>query len=244
MNVTYHMKLYIIVSLLFLLSGCLFPEEELAKNQVPHEDQLKLVQTAVDQYREQSGGLVPIQTKSSDTPVFEKYLVDFSQLKEDQLISEVPGNAFENGGIYQYVLLTPEDDPRVKLIDLRTTNALQSVKVKLQVYRDKHIYPPFGEEIADGLYTVNYKELGLEEEPYVVSPFTDSNLPIIMDIDGNLYIDYRKDLMHALEEYDHSCAEGDDIRYLLAENTSFVPAHSLPYTVKDGEPIFLDDEKS
>src|SRR5690625_1399094 len=99
-----------------LLSGCLYPESELAKNQTPNEDQLQMVQSAVEQYKESTGGLVPIQTKPSDTPIFQKYLVDFTVLKENNIITEIPGNAFENGGVYQYTLITPDEDPQVKLI--------------------------------------------------------------------------------------------------------------------------------
>src|SRR5699024_12802228 len=50
-----------------------------------------------------------------------------------------------------------------------------------------------------------------------------------------IYVDYRIDLNNALEDYEHHYEEGDDIRYLLAENTPFVPAYSLPYTIQDGE---------
>src|SRR5699024_9791586 len=199
---TYIFKLKVILILAFILSGCLYPKDELAKNQVPYEDQLNMVQTAVDQYREESQGLVPIKTKSSETPIFEKYIVDFDQLKEKNFISELPGNAFENGGIYQYVLITPDEDPRVKLIDLRTTEAVRNVQVKLKIYRDKHLYPPFGQEVVDGLYKIKYEELGLDNEPHVVSPFTQENLPIVMDVHGELYIDYRIDLKHALQEYE------------------------------------------
>lgn len=241
MKSTYIFKLKLILIVVFVLSGCLYPNDELAKNQVPYEDQLTLVQTAVDQFRENSGGLVPIKTKTSDTPIFEKYMVDFEQLKQKSLISGIPGNAFEKGGIYQYVLITPDDDPRVKLIDLRTTEAVRNVQGKLKIYRDKHLYPPFGQEVADGLYKIKHEELGLQNEPYVVSPFTNENLPIVMDVHGQLYIDYRIDLKHALEVYEHSYTVGDDIRYVLADNTPFVPAHSLPYTVKDGDPIFMPE---
>ncbi|WP_099158854.1 hypothetical protein [Virgibacillus ndiopensis] len=226
-----------------LLSGCLYPDNELAKNQVPNEAQLELVQTAVDNYREDNSGLVPIKTKPMNTPIFQKYLIDFTTLKEGHQLAEIPGNAYENGGVYQYTLITPEDNPRVKLIDLRITEAIREVSVKLQIYRNKHLYPPFGDQIEKGIYKIKYKELGLENEPYVVSPYSGDNLPIIMTTDGELYVDYRNDLYDALKEYDHNYKEGDDIRYLLAENTPFVPAYSLPYTVHDGEPIILNKDK-
>ncbi len=217
----------------------MYPESEKVKSQTPNIDQLQMVQTAVEQFREQTEGLLPIRTKSSDTPVFQKYLIDFTQLKEQNLLTEIPGNAFENGGIYSYTIIDPETAPQVKLIDLRIADEIRSVNMKLNIYRNEHIYPPFGEKIADGVFQINYKKLGLDEPPYVVSPFSGVNLPIVMDTTGTLYVDYRIDLNEALNQLDHSYEENDDIRYLLAEHHPFVPAYSLPYTVKDGEPIFM-----
>ncbi|ASN05505.1 hypothetical protein [Virgibacillus necropolis] len=230
------------VFLIFLLSGCLYPKNELTKNQVPNEQQLETVQSAVDTYREKNQGLVPIKTTDNDTPIFRKYLINFSILQEKGLLGEIPGTAYENGGVYQYVLLTPEKNPRVKLIDLRVSDALREVAVKLEVYRNENLYPPFGQPITNHLYKIDYEELGFEHEPYVVSPYSQKNIPIIMDTDGNLYVDYRTDLYEALKKYDHSYKTGDDIRYLLAENTPFLPVYSYPYTVKDGEPVYMTPE--
>lgn len=222
-----------------LLSGCLYPESELEQNQVAHEDQLETVQTAVEQYKEDNQGRVPIRTKPSDTPIFEKYLIDFTELKESNTLAETPGNAYENGGLYQYTLITPEDNPRVRLIDLRMTENIRMVNVRLDAYRSENLYPPFGEKIGDGLYTIDYEALGLDSRPTVVSPYSQENLPIIMDTNGALYVDYRIDLNQALNDYDHNYEEGDDIRYLLADHTPFVPAYSVPYTTENGEPVFM-----
>ncbi|WP_077299664.1 hypothetical protein [Virgibacillus pantothenticus] len=243
MTYTTYGKITIVILITILLSGCLYPDEQLSKNQVPNQDQLEAVQSAVEQYREQNGGLVPIRTKDSDTPIFQKYLLDFSKLKEANILTEIPGNAYENGGVYQYTLITPEDNPRVKLIDLRISEAIRSVNVKLDIYRDEHLYPPFKEEIADGIYTIDYEKLGLDATPTVVSPYSKENLPIIMDTDGKLYVDYRIDLNQALQEEEHNYEPGDDIRYVLADNTPFVPVYSLPYTVEKGEPVFLQENK-
>src|SRR5690625_3373211 len=148
------------IMLLTLLTGCLFPQDELEKNKIPNESQLEMVQEAVLEYQNETGGLMPIKTKEEEESSYEKYLIDFMLLKERQLISDIPGTAYENGGVYQYVIVTPEEDPRVKLIDLRITEAIRSVNVKLDTYRSKHLYPPFGEEVADGLFSINYDKLG------------------------------------------------------------------------------------
>ncbi|MFD2045870.1 hypothetical protein ACFSTA_13230 [Ornithinibacillus salinisoli] len=240
MKFTY-LRISFLFVILILLSGCLYPNGELEKNQVPNEAQLNTIQHAIEQYQEQTNGLLPIKTKENDTPIFEKYLIDFSALKEQNIITEIPGNAYENGGVYQYAIINPEDDPQVKLIDLRITEEIRRINVQLDIYRDKHIYPPFGEEIADGFYSVNYKVLGYEEPLTISSPYSAENLPIIMDTDGKLYVDYRIELNNALNQYEHQYTDGDDIRFLLANNTPFVPAYSFPYTIRNGEPVFMQD---
>lgn len=222
-----------------LLAGCMYPQNERAQNKIPYQDQLDMVQKAVDTYSEQTNGLMPIKTSESDIGVFQKHLIDFFLLKEKSIISVIPGNAFEQGGIYQYTIITPDEDPRVKLIDIRTADTLQKVHVKLDLYRSKKIYPPFGKEVGKGIFYIDYEKIGFKTEPYVVSPYSDENLPILMDIYGKLYIDYRIDLQNAIQAYDHDYKEGEDIRYLLAENTPFVPAYSLPYTILNEEPVFL-----
>lgn len=242
MKFTY-IKAFGMLLTVFLLSGCLYPESEMSKNQMPNEAQLEMMQSAIETFQEETQGLLPIKTKDMDTPIFRKYLVNFIKLKEHNIISEIPATAYENGGIYQYTIITPEKNPRVKLIDLRITNTIRKVNTKLHIYRNEHLYPPFGKEIADGVFTIDYEKIGLQSKPYVVSPYSHENLPIVMDVEGNLYVDYRIDLNHALKKYEHHYKQGDDIRYLLAENTPFVPAYSLPYTIRDGEPVFYSPDK-
>lgn len=231
-----------VVLLLLTLTACLYPQGELAKNSAPNEAQLNAVQEAVVHYKETTNGLVPIRTKDNEVDRYEKYLIDFSLLKERQLLSETPGSAYENGGIYQFILLHPEDDPQVKLVDLRLTEKLREINVKVNLYRQRNIYPPFGDQLASGIYRINYKKLGYSSEPFVQSPFTKNNLPILLTEDGEIFIDYRIDLMDALQQFDHSLRSGDDIRVLLEDNYPFVPAYSLPYTIDDNnEPIFIEE---
>lgn len=233
-----YINLLIGIIVVFFLSGCMYPQSELSKNQIPNETQLNQVQEAVIKYKEQTNGLVPIKTKPSDVDMYEQYLIDFTTLKETQLLQETPSSAYENGGVYQYILLTPEENPQVKLIDLRMTDKLREVNVKLNIYRSENLYPPFGEKIADGIFTINYKKLGLKSEPYVVSPFSKQNLPFVMTTDGDVYIDYRIDLQLALEEFDYDPTENEDLRTILTDNYPFVPAYSLPYVLENDEPVF------
>src|SRR5699024_12577930 len=93
------------------LTICIFPDNELAKNKTPNEDQINMVQTAVEQYQEDTNVLLPIKTKEADVDIYEKYLIDFNMLKDNQLLSETPATAYENGGTYQYTLIDVEEDP-------------------------------------------------------------------------------------------------------------------------------------
>lgn len=52
----------IILAITIMLSGCLYPQERKAENQIPYEDQIQAVQLAVNNYKEASDGLLPIKT--------------------------------------------------------------------------------------------------------------------------------------------------------------------------------------
>jgi hypothetical protein len=150
------LKLLILSLLMIVLSGCLYPSSQLKKNQVPNQVQLDSVQNAVEQFQKDSGGLLPIKTKPQETPIFQKYQLDFSKLKERGLIGELPGTSFENGGHYQYVIIHPETNPTVKVLDLRTTEELRSLQIKVKFYQDSNRYPPLGDQIARGVYALDY----------------------------------------------------------------------------------------
>ncbi|MBP0724216.1 hypothetical protein J5Y03_03340 [Bacillus sp. RG28] len=222
---------------MFTLSGCLYPENRLAQNQVPYPDQLASVQSAVNQYKKDTNGLLPIKTRDEKTPMYQRYPVDFTKLTP-KYMSDAPGNAYESGGPFQYVIMDAETNPTIKLIDLHTTDKLRDVKLQIDMYKDNNTYPAIKKVITDGVYMLNYKKMGFKEEPYVISPYSHKNLPIVMGADGQLYIDYSVDLYEQLKKSKKQYKEGDDIRDLLYTNSPFVPAYSLPYTVKNGEPVF------
>ncbi|WP_062513517.1 hypothetical protein [Halobacillus sp. KGW1] len=232
------------VLVLLVLSGCLYPESRLEKNKIPNDAQLQMVQTAVDSFQEQSSGLLPIKTKDQETPVFQKYPIEFQKLKERNLIGELPGTSFENGGHYQYVLIHPETDPTVKVLDLRTTETVRSVQVKVTFYQESHRYPPFGDFVAKGVYEIDHEKLGLKEPPSVDSPYSEHTLPLYIDEQGKVFIDYRKDIYSFMRDEGADYKPGDDIRYLLTDHAPFVPAYSKPYTVEDGEPVFMNEQPS
>jgi hypothetical protein len=236
------MKIKVIALLIlanFILTGCLYPEKELAKNQVPYKDQIASVQSAVLQFQKDNGGLLPIKTKDATTPIYQKYPIDFKKLIP-KYMPESPGNAFENGGIFQYVLIDVETNPTVKLFDLTVAETIREIKMRINANGG---YPPYKDKLSEHVYTLDYKKLGYKEEPFTVSPFTSQNLPYIAGIDGEIYVDYRMDLYKIIQEQNINNIESQkDIRYILAEESLFVPAYSLPYFFdsKKNEPIFGD----
>ncbi|PLR66997.1 hypothetical protein [Bacillus sp. UMB0893] len=226
--------------LMTLLSGCLYPDQELTKNQVAYEDQIAGVQNTVDRFKEDSGGLLPIKTRDMKTPIYQKYPVDFAQLVPGYM-AEPPGTAYENGGIYLYVLIDVEENPTVKLIDLRISEEIRDLKTRLNVYKASNGYPPYKDIVAENVFTLDYKKLGYKEAPQAISPYSGEMLPFVIDNKGEVYVDYRIDLFKVLNKKKRTIAKGEDIRDLLVEDSPFVPAFSLPYTVNEkNEPVFLD----
>ncbi|MBD8014034.1 hypothetical protein QL992_02010 [Microbacterium sp. APC 3898] len=220
------------------LTACGYPQSERAENQIPYEDQLITVQNAVNQYRGASGGLLPIKTRDMEVDQYIKYPIDFSKIVPDYT-AEVPTNAFETGGIFQYVLMDVEENPTVKLVDLQAAEAIRSVNVRKSANGGK---APISEILADNVYKFNHDAMGFSEEPTVVSPYSGRNLPMVITGSGDVYIDYSMDLYSALQEYEGELEAGQDIRFILYEDHAVVPAYSLPYTInEDNEPVFLTE---
>ena len=148
-------RLYLPVFLVLItLTGCMYPEGNLSQNQVPYKDQMDSVQSAVDQFKDANGGILPIKTKDAQTPIFQKYPIDFQKIVP-KFLAEPPGNAFENGGIFQYVLVDVETNPTVKLLDLRMAESIREIKLRINASG----YPPFKEKIADNIYTIDFEKI-------------------------------------------------------------------------------------
>ncbi|MFE8695648.1 hypothetical protein ACFYKT_04645 [Cytobacillus sp. FJAT-53684] len=219
-----------------VLSGCMYPEERLAKNQIPYEDQIQAVQTAVNKYKEDTGGLLPIKTKSQTTPIYQKYPIDFKKIAP-KYMAEAPGNAFESGGVFQYVLVDAETNPTVKIFDLRIAETIRDIKLRIK----SQGYPPYNEQIAGHVFSLDFRKLGYAEDPTALSPYSGLELPFVVTGDAEVYVDYTSDLFEAVKDREVNYKPGEDIRGILLEDSSFVPAYSLPYTIDANtkQPIFL-----
>ncbi|SFP41269.1 hypothetical protein [Salibacterium halotolerans] len=239
------MKRYIsllggMAAMVILLSGCLFPQNQRAENQTPYESQLRSVQQAVEQYQKDTG-VLPIRTVEADTPVYQKYQISFNELIP-RYMQQPPGNSFENGGSYRYVIITPEEDPTVKVIDLSIMDEVQKLARAVNSYIDSNEYAPIKESAGPGVFEIDNERLGYSGKMQVDSPYhDDTSLPMLINAQGEVRIDYAIDLNIALEEYEHDLHPGDDIRSILAQNSPIVPAYSVPYTLNEsGEPVFKE----
>lgn len=218
-----------------LLAGCLYPESERVQNAIPDELQIEMVQNAVDQYREASGGLLPIKTQTDQREYLE-YQIDFAKLVPDYL-DERPENAYESGGSYQYVIIDAEEDPKVKLADLRITDEIRSLTIRLNALGEN---VQLGEPIGPNVYPLDLDFYKFEENPTVTSPYTDSALNVYYNGGQQFIVDYREDIGRIIRENGLEFETGEDVRHVLYEYTPIVPIYSPEITVnEENEPIFM-----
>ncbi|WP_244625398.1 hypothetical protein [Macrococcoides canis] len=226
-------KSLLLLLLSLLLGGCMYPKEKLAHNQVAPQDQLNMVQSAVESYQKDTGGLLPLKDRDQTYEIYLKHPVDFGKLKPKYL-SQLPGSSFEMGGYYQYVMMNVDKNPKVMLVDLRTSDTLKNLRIRLETKSNELA---LGKKIGPNLYKINYKKYGLKQYPTVKSPYSGEALPIYINGGNEFKIDYSLDLGRALKT--HKVKQGEDIRYILYQDNPILPAYSVPYTVDDkNEPVF------
>jgi hypothetical protein len=225
----------IVLYLTFLLTGCV-SRDQLSQNTTPYQDQLQSVQTAIEQFQKDQGGILPIKTLDQSTPIYHKYPIDFKRLVPEYL-AEPPSNAYESGGVFQYVIIDVENNPTVKIFDLRIADLISEINLRIKVQG----YPPYKKKIAENIYTLDYEKLGYEEEPYIVSPYSNKHLSFVINHKAEVFVDYRYDLYDAVSLKKNTYKTGEDIRDILVEDSPFVPAYSSPYTIdsETKEPVFL-----
>lgn len=229
------MTLLLTLFFAFFLSGCMTPSDDNAGSTIPYEDQLEIIQKSVDRYQESSGGLLPIKTREMETDIYIKYPIDFTKIIPEYT-EKIPSNAYEKGGIFQYVLIDVENNPTVKLVDLRSAERIRELNLRKSVAGSISYKDPVGE----GVYEIDFAEMGFKKPLTVESPYSDAHLPLVVGGDGKFYIDYSIDLNRILQEEKPDIKQGEDIRYLLADKYPVLPAYSKPYTVNElNEPIFI-----
>ena len=233
------LPLYIlIIFLLFALQGCMYPSDPKAMDHVAYQAQLTEVQEAVDAYKKDTG-VLPIKNSTPSTPLYEQNRIDFNRLVPKYL-PKPPFNAYEEGGYFQYLIVTPETHPTIKVYDLTFTSTIQDLEHKIDVFRYNKGFSPVGKIIANGRYSIDYKALGYSAPPYVISPYSGQHLEFFMDGKSQVYINYLPDIYAAAKKAKGTVKQGDDLRPLLYANSPYVPISSVPYGLnKKGEVDFI-----
>lgn len=219
-----------------LVSGCMYPDERRAENQAPSSFFLQATQTAIEQFQKDTA-VLPIVTKPMDTPIFEKYEIDFRRLVPKYL-PDVPGNAFEKGGVYKYVLIDVETKPKVRLIQLTSVSTVADVQSAVDRYRRNYEKLPVKADLGNGYFSIDFSKIGMKETQV---PGTAGNylLPLIMNGRGEVGIDYAADIATILRNAKATVKDNTDPRYVMARESAIVPAKSFPYEMVDGEPKLL-----
>lgn len=219
-----------------LLSGCLYPDERRAENQIPSTFFVETTQKAIEQFQKDTA-VLPIVTKPLDTPIFEKYEIDFRKMIP-KYMPDVPGNAFEKGGVYKYVLIDVDTKPTVKLIHLTAVSTVADVQSEVDRYKGHFEKLPVLADLGNGYYSIDHDRLGLKawQVPSTMGTYL---LPLVMNAEGQVGIDYAADIAQMLRDTKVTVPEKTDPRYVLARNSMFVPAKSFPYEMVDGDPRLL-----
>jgi hypothetical protein len=228
------LSLGMILIMLLLLSGCLYPNSQRFESQIPLEKNINAVQQAVDEYVKESS-VLPIKTKEGPTPIFEKYVINFSNLLK--YLHRIPANAFEEGGTHIYVIVNPEDEPTVKLIDIIASQTVGEIQQRSSIYWAKHGKLPIGDPVHKSYHLVDFDLLQMEEKA-VTSPITGNFLPLIINsATGLVGIDYSIDLNMIIQNSRITDWDSNkDLREVIVSNSYFVPVHSFPYEWNQGEP--------
>lgn len=232
-----HFGWVLIIFAMFMLSGCMYPKDRLAENQLSPTDQVQLVQKGIDEFFKEKE-ILPILTKEMDTPIYEKYVIDFKQMVP-KFIPYVSGGAFEQGGSYLFVLTDVEKKPTVKLLDLKIVDKIADIQSRITFYYQKKQALPVAGVIRPGFFTINYKDIGLSEEQTVESPISGESLPIIMNSKGMVGVDYTKDLELVLVNNQIQISDNRDVREILPQNSLYVPVKSFPYRMESGKPALV-----
>jgi hypothetical protein len=217
------------------LSGCLYPRELRNGNQLSAEESVVIVQQAIDRYLEERG-VLPIKNSTPETPVYEKYIIDFSKLVQFNYLSSIPPAAFEQGGNYYYLIIDELEDPKVKLMDLVSFQAVGDVQKAVDRYRKANGTLPSAGTAAPDFVWIDFKALRIKE-PQIKSVYSGQLLNLVLHRSGQVFIDYSIDIMQRIKRKSNFTPDPKmDLRTILVDETSFVPVKSTAYYWKNNEP--------
>lgn len=215
---------------LFLLAGCMYPNElrQQASDLPMHIAQ---VQSAVEMY-EQQQKILPFIYKEEERKLTTKYLVDFQSL--GGYGANIPPTAFENGGYYLYVLTDLEKKPLVRAYDLRVGDEITRLEMAIRAKKAKDGKLPIKGK-GEHYHEIDFDALRMD--PLTIpSPFhIQQELPVVMDDQGLVYVDYRTDVVQYLQEGKEKPEKGEDLRHWLSRQGLFVPAYAAPMVMEENK---------
>lgn len=225
-----------ISAVLLVLTGCMYPNDRLSQNQGAPKEAVRNVQAAIDEYMADTG-VLPIKNSTSETPLYEKFILDFIPLQGKGYLGDIPSAAFEKGGNYYFLITDEETDPKVRLMDLRIYQQINDISSWVQAYSTANAGKlPKGDEAYPGFYYVDYNVLG-KKAPTIVSSYSGLTMAAMLDEKGQIYADYGPDLMQAIQKDGQTSFAADyDLRRLLVERDVFVPVKAPVYNWVDGQP--------
>lgn len=179
----------------------------------------------------------PIKNFESDTPYYERYVVDLRKLTLEGYIGQLPAAAFEQGGSYYFVIVDPEEQRVVKMLDLVVVQKVGDVQREVDDYRRNHQGNiPAGEAISPNWYLIDYDKLKLDPVEFI-SPYSQQKISLMIHKDGQVAVDYAAEIMKMMQQHSIEQPEVSDLREYLVEYTYFVPAASVPYLWQDDMPV-------
>ncbi|MFS0722659.1 hypothetical protein [Paenibacillus sp. 1P07SE] len=224
----------LVVAMTMLLSGCMYPRQNLVQNQGTVREAVRNMQSVIGEYQERTG-LLPILNSDAQTPTYEKYRMDMKRLQELGYIGDIPSIAFEKGGNYYFMIINETTEPTVKLMDLVLFQRVNEIERAIREQTDIHgAQLPLGEQAYPGLYRIDYSKLTIPE-PQLQSSFSGSYITAMIDEQGKVYADYGMDIARLIREGGLSPEPDEDLRPLLTENSDYVPVKGPVYHWVDEE---------
>ncbi|WP_166239340.1 hypothetical protein [Paenibacillus turpanensis] len=227
--------------LVLILGGCgggrpATAADGAALNPAAVKEAILIVQNGVEEYQKKTG-VPPIKNSTEDTPIYEKYVIDMRKLVERHMISQIPTIAFENGGTYQFVLVHPETNPEVKLLDVAAFQKTSDLQKKIAQYAASNGGQlPQGDPVAPGYSRIDFTKLGVKEEQ-IRSPYSNQFITFVLSDKGEVGIDYALDIAMLVQKKSILPGEQDDLRELLVKEFPFIPVRSFPYRWINQEPV-------
>jgi hypothetical protein len=233
-------QLILVCLMLLFTSGCLYPDDRRMERQGNPQEFIVVVQAAINTYQDNTG-ILPIKNSDMDTPIYEKYRVDFKKLIDRGYLSRIPANAFENGGTHYYVLVNVEDQPTVKLLDIISLQQVREIERLVNDYVSLNSGEiPQKSHVSGEWYTIDFTKIG-KERVQVKSVYSKQYLSLLVHTSGEVVIEYAPEIMKIITRNEIvDVAPNLDLRSFLVEHSYYVPGQSNAYFWESDQPVISD----